>query len=177
MRAFFGWCLGQGLIDRNPALGVERRKEHARTRVLAPAEIRALWQGTEDASEYSIIVRLLLLTGCRANEIAALKWSEIFPDRIVLPGERVKNGRTHMLPITSTVRTILNGLPRRGDDYVFGRVIGRPFAGWTAGKHALEARLEAAGIALPKWVRHDCGEPVRQDSPSLASSRPPSRRS
>ena len=112
--------------------------------MLAPAEIRALWQGTEDASAYSIIVRSPLLTGCRATQIAALKWSEIFPDRIVLPGERVKNGRTHMLPITTTVRTILNGFPRRGDDYVFGRVIGRPFAGWTAGKHAPEARLEAA---------------------------------
>lgn len=154
VRAFFEWCLRQGLIDRNPALGVERRKDRTRDRTLTPAEIRALWQATQDESDYSAILRLLLLTGCRASEIAHLRWSEILPDQIVLPGERVKNGRTHTLPVTPTVRAILDARHSK-NEFVFGRVAGRPFSGWTAGKSALDARIQAAGTTLSGWTPHD----------------------
>ena len=156
VRAYFEWCLRQGLIDRNPALGVERRKDRTRDRILTPAEIRTLWQVTEDESDFSAILRLLLLTGCRASEISLLKWSEIFPDRIVLPGERVKNGRTHTVPITPTVRAILDSRTRRSSkEFVFGRTADRPFTGWSVSKAALDARIRAAGVAMPPWVVHD----------------------
>jgi integrase len=155
-RAFFDWCVRQGLIDRNPALAVERRPDRTRDRWLTPAEIRVLWSATEDDTDYSAILRLLLLTGCRATEIAHLRWSELFADQIVLPGERVKNGRTHVLPITSTVRAILDSRPRRpGKDFVFGRAADRPFTGWGASKAALDERIRTAGVTMPPWVTHD----------------------
>ena len=46
----------------------------------------AIWAATAGSDDYSAIVRLLLLTGCRADEIGSLSWAEVFGDRIVLPG-------------------------------------------------------------------------------------------
>src|SRR5262245_3508634 len=73
LSAFFDWCVRQGLIERNPALGVERFPDRKRDRVLAAHEIKAIWDATAGADDYSAIVRLLLLSGCRAREIAELK--------------------------------------------------------------------------------------------------------
>src|SRR5262249_29345800 len=56
--------------------------------------------------DYSTIVRLLMLTGQRANEIGALRWSEIVGDKIQLSPARTKNNRGHTVPITTAVRTI-----------------------------------------------------------------------
>jgi integrase len=156
LHAFFDWCLRQALVDRNPTIGVERHQDRKREHHLNAEEIRALWQATDDGGNYSAIVRLLLLSGCRANEIAGLRDSEIFSDRIVLPAERTKNGREHTLPLTAAMRTILEGRERRpGRDFIFGRADGRPFSGWGASKEALDARLKAAGAKMRPWVTHD----------------------
>ena len=156
LHAFLDWCLRQNQIDRNPAIGVERRKDRKRSRVLTAGEIRALWQATEDTSDYSAIVRLLLLSACRASEIAHLRWSEVFSDRIVLPADRVKNAREHVVPLTAVMRAILDGRARRpGKDFVFGREADRPFTGWSASKVALDERLKAQGAKLRAWTHHD----------------------
>ena len=46
--------------------------------------------GHRGPGDLNAIVRLLLLTGCRASEIGSLRWSEVFSDRIVIAAERVK---------------------------------------------------------------------------------------
>jgi integrase len=161
LSAFFDWSLRQGRVERNPCLGVERFPDRRRDRVLNAAEIKAVWDATAGTDEYSTIVRLLLLTGCRANEIAGLRFDEIYSDRIVLPAERVKNKRAHVVPLTATMLTILNGRPRStGKNTVFGRGSGHLtgwscFTGWSQGKTALDARIKAAGHTLPRWVNHD----------------------
>ena len=160
LSAFFDWALRQGLVERNPALGVERFPDRRRDRVLNAAEIKAVWDATSGADDYSAIVRLLLLTGCRANEIAGLSWDEVYSDRIVLPAERVKNKRTHVVPLTATMRAILGGRPRNADrNTVFGRnghyAGWSAFTGWSQGKTALDERIKAAGHALAPWVNHD----------------------
>jgi integrase len=69
--------------------------------MLTQEELRKLWHslGTDDFSD---IVRLLLLTGQRRNEIGRLAWGEIdFGTKIILlPPERVKNGREHSVPLS-----------------------------------------------------------------------------
>jgi integrase len=156
LSAFFHWCLGQGLIERNPALAVVRFPDNKRDRVLSANEIKTVWDATSGSDDYSAIVRLLLLTGCRASEIAALKWDEIYSDRIVLPPERTKNKRQHSLPLTATMRAIIDGRERRpGKEHVFGRRHDGPFTGWGESKAALDARIKATGIAIKPWVNHD----------------------
>src|SRR2546429_6075671 len=53
------------------------------------------------------IVKLLALTGQRAAEISGLRWSELHGDAFVLPPERTKNGREHMIPLSAPARAII----------------------------------------------------------------------
>ena len=151
LHAFMAWALRQGLIERNPAVGVEHPPDRKRERVLTASEIRALWQATAGPGDFNAIVRLLLLTGCRAAEIGSLRWSEVFSDRIVIAAERVKNGRAHTVPLTPAVRAILDQRPRAStSDFVFGRDTGRGFTGWSSSKIELDKRLP-----LKPWTLHD----------------------
>jgi integrase len=153
--AFFGWCMREGMLESNPAIGTNRKAEQSRDRVLTDAELRTIWNATAGGDDYSAIVRLLVLTGQRANEIAALRWSEIFGDRIVLPASRTKNGRAHSIPITAAVQAILDSRQRRDDDFVFGARQGAPFSGWGTRKTALDQRIRQMGIELDRWTHHD----------------------
>jgi len=156
LSAFFSWGIREGLVSANPAAVLNRQPERSRSRLLADHELKAIWAGAAGDSDYDAVVRLLLLTGLRAAEVAGLKWSEIVGDRIVLPSERVKNKREHHVPITDPVRVILNGRPRKeGRDYIFGRLRDRPMSGWSLCKANLDQRIKAAGHELPHWTHHD----------------------
>ena len=153
LHAFYAWAIKRGIADSNPVAGTERNEETSRERVLSAAELVAIWAATADASDYSAVVRLLMLSGQRASEIAGLKWSEIVGDTIVLPPERTKNGKKHVIPITEPMRVILEGRPRReGRDLIFGRRWNRPLTGWGPLKAKLDQRL---GSAVTGWVHHD----------------------
>jgi integrase len=156
LSAMFVWALKEGLVDNNPVAHTNKLAERSRNRVLTDAEIRTLWNALED-DHYGNILRLLLLTGSRANEIAGLRWQEIDFDKdlITLPAERVKNARVHLVPLAPAVVDILRAQPRTDDGLVFG-YRGKPFASWTHGKNLLDACiLEAVDAPLPDWTPHD----------------------
>jgi integrase len=150
LSAFFSWCIQEGLIDANPVTGTAKADEGgSRERVLTTDELRTLWRSLGD-DRFSNIVRLLLLTGQRRNEICKLQWGEVDLVRwqINLPGSRVKNGRDHTVPLSAQAHAILAGLPHRNSsDYLFGE---RGFNDGGAAKVKLDARL---GIA--DWHLHD----------------------
>src|SRR5262249_49749887 len=118
LSGFFAWCMREGLLDHNVVIGTNVQPEESRERVLSDDELKQIWDAL-GSDDYSTIVRLLMLTGQRANEIGALRWSEIVGDKIQLPPQRTKNNRGHVIPITSTVQAILDGC-QRTDDVVFG---------------------------------------------------------
>ncbi len=62
------------------------------------------------------IVRLLMLTGCRFGEIAALEWDWIKGQRILLPDSK-SGPRTVWL--SSAARTVIDAIPRYGPDCPF----------------------------------------------------------
>jgi integrase len=150
---FFGWAIQEGLLDgANPVIGTNQQTERSRDRVLSGDELRQIWNALDGHSAYAAIVRILMLTGARANEIGGLRWSEIVGDKIVLPGARTKNGREHIIPLTVAVRALLDQRPRTRD-VVFGRSQG--FHGWAWSKIALDQRLRDSGAALAHWTHHD----------------------
>jgi integrase len=157
MSAMFTWGMKEGLVLANPVANTNKREEKARDRVLIDAELRAVWQALGD-SQYGTIVRLLMMTGQRANEIAGLRWSEIDFDRdvISLPGNRTKNGRPHELPMAPQVQALLASQPRtEGRDLVFGKGEG-PFSGFSRCKEALDnAIAELNGRPLARWRLQD----------------------
>jgi integrase len=117
--------------------------------VLTKDELRQLWRALGE-DKFSDVVRLLLLTGQRRNEIGKLQWGEIDLARklIVLASGRTKNGRQHEVPLSAQALAIIEGMPRRNSsDFLFGK---RGFSDWAAVKAKLDQR---AGIA--PWTLHD----------------------
>jgi integrase len=160
LSTLFSWSMMHGLVESNPVIGTAKNREHSRARVLDPAELRAIWNALSE-DHYGAIIKLLALTAQRADEIAALRWSEIRDDAILLPGERTKNHRQHIVPLSVPALEILQGQGRRttatGEprDLIFGIGDG-PFSGWSSCKEKLSARITAAtGKPLPHWTPHD----------------------
>src|SRR5262245_40464855 len=156
LSTFFSWAMMQGLVESNPVAGTARNREHSRERVLEPVELRAIWNNLAD-DHYGAIVKLLALTGQRAGEIAALRWSEIHRNTIVLPSDRTKNHRVHVVPLSAPARTILEAQPHRTNaagkprDLIFGHGEGA-FSGWSKAKGELDARVTAViSKPLPHW--------------------------
>jgi integrase len=71
LSACFNWAIGEGLAEANPVSGTNRPQAHSRDRVLADEELVAIWKACRD-DDYGRIVRLLLLTGQRRDEVAGL---------------------------------------------------------------------------------------------------------
>jgi integrase len=155
LSAFFAWAMRDGLVDANPVVGTERRAEGSRDRVLKDHELRAVWKALGD-DEFGAIVRLLILTAQRREEIGGLRWSEITDAAIELPADRVKNDQAHTVPLSGPARTIIQALPRRdGREFVFGRGEGG-YSGWSRSKARLDERIADMNKGpLPGWTLHD----------------------
>jgi integrase len=158
LSALFSWGMKRALCDANPVIGTEVRKETSRERVLSDAELAVIWN-TVWGDDYADIVRLLILTGCRATEISELRWGEVDFNKgvIALPSQRTKNGRPHEIPLTDTSRSLLRQRKRTNGDFVFGRGDrGNGFSGFGKCKERLDAAIERKlGKPMPGWVHHD----------------------
>jgi integrase len=154
LSAFFTWSMQRGLAENNPVIGTEKNEEKSRDRVLTPAELRLIWNALED-DEYGSVIKLLALTGQRANEIGGLRWGEIHDGQIILPAERTKNGKPHVLPLSEPAVAII-AQQTKGGDFIFGNA-GRGFTNWTRGKERLDQRVATAngGEPIPHWTPHD----------------------
>ena len=147
LSAAWVWALRTGLVGGdNPAAYVPKFSEKPRDRVLAPDELRLIWRCTASEGSYNRIVRTLLLTACRRQEIGGMRWGEIEGDVLVVPAARMKRGRPHEVPLTPLA---LAQLPeRRGDACVFSSGdVG--FEGWSGAKKALDRRIADLGTPLP----------------------------
>ena len=150
LSAFFGWAIGEGVIEANPVINTNKSSEGmGRERVLTDAELVAVWNAAP-ASAYGRIIQLLILTGQRRAEIGGLRWSEIVDGAIALPRERTKNGRAHVVPLSPQALAVLERVPQRvGRDFVFGGGVSG-FAGFARDKQRLD---EVSGVQ--GWVVHD----------------------
>jgi integrase len=169
LSAFFTWTRSEGLLEINPVAGTGKAEEGgSRERVLSDAELAEVWVAL-GKDQFGDIVRLLILTGQRREEIGGLRWSEIDFEgcRIILPPQRTKNNREHAIPLAPAARAIVERQPRRKDgdgaprDLIFGRGRGG-FSAWSDCKENLNqrllvARLEADLKAKPMadWRLHD----------------------
>lgn len=115
LRRLFSWSVEKDLIEVSPAAGIRRPVPVVyRERTLADDELRRLWPACDVAGyPFGPFMRLLLLTGCRRSELAELLWSDIDLDRreIVIPGERYKNLKAHLVPLSTQAVTLIAALP------------------------------------------------------------------
>jgi integrase len=150
--ALFGWALKRGALASNPFEGVPVAPTIRRDHVLSDDEIRRVWMATDEPGAFNAIVRALLLTGQRREEVSGLSWSELDLDLSVwtLPAARSKNGKPHVIPLSMQMQALLRARPRlKGTDLVFPGERG-VFSGWSKSK----ARLDRWG-GVTGWTLHD----------------------
>ena len=144
---------------RNPALSIRRYKQHRRERFLTVEEYRRLGAVLKEAeTDGSFLpaavaaMRLLLLTGCRKNEIVTLRWDDIDRTAQEIQLRDSKTG-TRRVPLTPAIEWVLARIARiEGNPWV---ITGKKPGAHLSNLDQAWARLRArAGL---KDVRiHDC---------------------
>ena len=118
MRAVFRWAQAHGYIENNPAgEGIDGALPKQPT---VKAHLRALpyreVAGALDTIEQSgasiaarLALRMLILTATRSGEIRGAQWDEIdIENRAwIIPGERMKTGREHRIPLSDAALDVL----------------------------------------------------------------------
>jgi integrase len=135
----------------------------ARERVLTDDELTAVWNASQTLGKYGAIVRLLMLTGQRAGQIARLETSWVHKERIVFPASVMKNKHGHTCPIGSLSRyTLLSVIPV--GNYYFSPItaVGRPFSAWSKNKTKLDELVQ-----LDPWRLHDLRRTWSTNAPRL----------
>jgi integrase len=165
LSALFSWAIREGILDANPVIATNKATaEKSRDRVLSDAEVVRVWQAC-GGDDYGRIVRLLILTGQRREEVGGMAWSEVDlkAARWSIPAARTKNGLPHEVPLSDPAVDLLTAAPQRGKrDLVFGEGDG-PFQGWSRSKMSLDRRIAGAEKgkpidpkrALSAWRLHD----------------------
>ena len=110
---------------RNPCSNVTKFKILAKERFLTDNEITRLvdtldqFEGACLAHKNAItVVRLLMMTGCRKNEITRLRWDELFLDEGVLKLKDSKTGKKEVILSDDAIK-ILSAASRNNSDYIF----------------------------------------------------------
>ena len=169
IRRMFNWMLERELVDANPAARITLLDEKRRQRVLTDEEIRAIWAASlllpYPAGPF---VRLLLITGQRRGEVAGMRRAEVNRDEALwtVPGERMKGGLPHEVPLPPLALAELDALPTVGDCLLSsGRGSDKPIAGFSDIKTAIaEARDDqgrAVAAKVADWRLHDLRRTMR----------------
>lgn len=149
LSAVFAWAMREGLVDSNPTVATNRPDAgtRPRERVLSNDELFAIWNACD--SDDGRIIRLLILFGCRRQEIGSLLWREVDFENgtLTISGERAKNHRALTLALPPIALDILRSVSRRGE-HVFGRSNG--FGSWSDLKTKIDKHSKVSG-----WTLHD----------------------
>jgi integrase len=116
LKQAFLWCVRRDILKASPCDHVAPPSpEQPQERELSDAELVAIWRAAERSGyPYGDMIRVLLLTGQRLDEVLSAVWSEFdLASRMwVIPGLRTKNGREHHVPLSNQVMAVLEKLPR-----------------------------------------------------------------
>jgi integrase len=120
----FSFAIDVGLTTTSPAMRLKKPgKERAKTRVLTDAEIRLFWSGIVEAPvsrTTGLALRLALVLGLRAGEVAGLRRDELREGMLELPAERTKNGLPLLLPLPPLAQEIVGeALALSTNEFVF----------------------------------------------------------
>ena len=160
--AMLSWGIEHGIGTENMAKGVRLPRRAASERFLSAEEATTMFAKLEELEDHGevakslgAIIRLLLLTGARKTEIAALRWQEVdLPHRrLVLPPERTKaGGKTgeRRIALSAAASAVLGDQPGR-EGWVFPSTRGQ---GHVSGVQKAWEKVRAAAD-LPGVRLHD----------------------
>jgi len=155
------WLVERDILEASPFSSLKPPAPKViRERALSDEEIKAVWQASGQIGyPFGPFVKLLLLTGQRRNEVAEMAWNEIDLDagEWVIPSERSKNRRPHLVPLSTQAVDILSAAPRFEGPFVLTSSAGeRPISGFSKTKSRLDELSEVEG-----WRFHDLRRTAR----------------
>jgi len=159
LSALLGWAAREGLCDSNVVIATNdpARGLQPRSRVLSQVELATIWRACRD-DDFGRIVKLLILSTCRRQEIGSCCWSwlDFEENTLTIPSTHAKNHRGLTLTLPPVAIDLLRSVPRRnGCDNVFGSSADG-FTSWSYGTDALNDRIVVVeGKPLAPWQLRD----------------------
>lgn len=173
LRRFYSLGVERDLIPASPFVGLKKpSKEKPSERVLSLDELWALLRSLDGMrTSGADVVRLLLLTGVRRQMVLGARADEfeLGPDpRWIIPAERTKSGRDHVVPLTRQALQVIR--PRLSGTYLFPagssnqgvkaksrtKVWRSQFVGF------LQKRMDKLlGKPAPRWTIHNLRHTIR----------------
>ena len=149
IRTMMNWCRKRGIVESSPVPMLSFSSQ-PRSRILTDDELSTVWHRAETYGyPYGRIVQLLILTGQRRGEIAALRRSWMQDGEIVFPEGFTKNKREHVIPVGDMTRDLLQVLPEGTDLFFPARYRTQtPFNGWSKAKHAFDQDIDVTEYTL-----------------------------
>jgi integrase len=185
LRKMFNWCVDEHILEVNPCLSVKRAvKEVPRTRILNNNEIVSVWRAFESTGgDFEVPFKLMLLLGQREDEVVGMRrselttWKGILGPKFkedsqysdfkaddmawVIPADRTKKNREHIVAIPETARVLLEGV-QSDSNLLFTNDAKRPEKEKRplSGFGRVKARINE-DCGFDDWVLHDLRRTLR----------------
>jgi integrase len=126
--AMLQFGVGRGIVQTNAARGVKLLRGERKERFLSEVEVARLADALAAMeaeglnSRAAAAIRLLLLTGCRRDEILNLRWKDVDFERQCLRLPDSKTG-AKIVPLAAAALELLAGLPREVEWVLPGKAV------------------------------------------------------
>lgn len=158
IKTVFRYAISRDWIDASPVEGVARpATDTSRDRVLSMEEASAVWTAAGLLGfPFGHYLRTLALTAQRRTEVASMRWGDIDLDAAtwIIPASETKSARTHLVPLSGPVVTMLRDLPRMGE-FVFTHDGETHVSGYAKAKSRLDSFITASDAKVVPWRLHD----------------------
>lgn len=175
LSAVFSFAMRSEIVKRNPCeTAAVRKTDNRRERFLSLGEVTRLGTALDQLEAEGVnlkalnIARLWALTGCRRDEIAGLRWSEVHMDEGLLILDDSKTGKSQR-PLGAAAIALLKSIDKDNDsDYVFPAERGaRYYQGTKSVWPKAIKKAQLPGIT-PHTLRHTIGSTATSTGEALA---------
>jgi integrase len=189
IKRVFSWAQGRDIIAANPCVGVEKRPEVSRDRVLSRSELADVWTVSDDMPyPFGPMIQTLILTGQRLREVAEAEWREFdLPGALwEIPPDRAKNDERQLVPLSVEAASVIDSLPRLGRParFLFTTTLETPISGFARAKQQVDERLAKLDVERgrdnglrpaeieprKRWTFHDIRRTIATELAALGVS-------
>ena len=159
MQAVFNFAIGKGYTDKDATLwaltGLGRQhkvvQHHASVHYTKVREVLEYVRSSESYESKRLALEFLILTAARTTEVRGARWAEVDFDEATwtIPASRMKNGREHLVPLSTAALGVLRRAQRElylrvgfPNDLVFPDLSGKNMISQDGLRQLLRRRFE-----------------------------------